>query len=689
MKSLCKECWGFVLAAGILACIPLLAAASPGDRGTRTPLPPGTQLPCEAAPYAQWAIVNFEDLAARDAAQPKPEGPPMPLLVPAPRECEEEEPEEEPPPPGLVLPESQTGPAPVPEAASPGPTTNYLALEDMAIVGSSYWVIPPDTDGAVGLSKVMVALNNNYRIQDKAAGTVLSTVAMSSFWSAAGGSGYFDPRTLYDPYNSRWIVAAVCNSGSANSAILVGVSQTSDPSGLWYLFRVDADSTNVSWADFPTIGFNKNWVAINVNLFNNSTGSYTASKMLVADYPQMRAGVYSGTFITGTNFCASPVATYSSTENTLYAANHLSSAGATYRVDTITGTPSAPTYTTGTTKTRTGGAWAQISGNILPQAAPLSGTSSCGSPPCKLETQDVYIRSTPVMRAGYVYYSQTVGLPSGGYTHTAVQWTKVEASTGNYADGGRVEDPTATSTNGGKWYAYPHIAVNQYGDMVLGFSQFASDQYVASGYTVHARGDAAGVMNDPYIYKAGEDYYNMTFSGSRNRWGDYSKAQVDPSNDTDLWILDEYAKARTGTDDGTGVNSSRWSTWWARLAPTIPSETAPGTGGTTTALAWTSKTAQTWQVNAGATSGYRVYRGIPANLPDLLNSNVDCCLRGTTASWSTHTLAGLDDDPSSVAGRFYWYLVVGASFWGEGSAGNATAGARVLNSTGTCRSWVQ
>ena len=82
--------------------------------------------------------------------------------------------------------------------------------------------------------------------------------------------------------------------------------------------------------------------------------------------------------------------------------------------------------------------------------------------------------------------------------------------------------------------------------------------------------DPAGSLRDPFIYKPGEDYYHKDFGSGRNRWGDYSKAQVDPSDDRDLWVVTEYAKARTGVDDGpTGSNSSRWGTWWARLGPAV------------------------------------------------------------------------------------------------------------------------
>src|SRR5262249_45356428 len=52
-----------------------------------------------------------------------------------------------------------------------------------------------------------------------------------------------------------------------------------------------------------------------------------------------------------------------------------------------------------------------------------------------------------------------------------------------------------------------------------------------------------------------------------NRWGDFTTTQVDPCDDQSLWTLQEYAKTRTSTDDGTtGSNGSKWGTWWAEVA---------------------------------------------------------------------------------------------------------------------------
>src|SRR5205085_7108789 len=242
-------------------------------------------------------------------------------------------------------------------------------------------------------------------------------------------------------------------------------------------------------------------------------GAFTAGLNLVLDYGQARAGIGTGTLytLTGGGFCAGPATTYSATEDTLFVVTHLSSGGGTYTFDWITGTPSAPVYNVGgLAKSRTGGGWTQPSGNILPQSAPVSGTSACGATPCKIETADAQVRAAPVYRGGYIYYTQTVGIPAGGLTHTAAQWTKLlatgssAANNGNFVDGGRIQDATATATNGGKWYSHPHIAVNSVGDVLVGFTQFSSTQHPSSGYAYHDHSDPAGTMRDPVIYKAGE-----------------------------------------------------------------------------------------------------------------------------------------------------------------------------------------
>ncbi|MFN2529857.1 MAG: lamin tail domain-containing protein [Pyrinomonadaceae bacterium] len=466
-----------------------------------------------------------------------------------------------------------------PLVPSPAPAATFLAQEDGPKIGGSTFTIPPDTQGAVGLDKLFVNTNQNYRVQDKASGAPLSTVSADSFWASSGGTGFFDPRIVFDPYHERWILAVDSNSSSANSSIELGISDTSDPAGTYHLFRFIVGCANGSggcsaggeWADFPMIGFNKNWVAISMNMFSIASNINNNSKLLVLDYPTLLTGSASGTIFSGLSigFCNHPAETYDSTEETLYLAEHISSAGGTYKLSTITGTPGLPTLNIGLTKTRPGGGWTQPTGDILPQncvpGLPLP-TFTCPASLRFIDVGDAQVRNNVVFRNGSIYFAQNIGLPAGGLTHVAVQWTKIDTA-GNFVDGGRIDDPTATNSNGGKWYAYPSITINHNDDLIIGFTQFASDQFAAAGYAVRLHGDAAGTTRDPVIYKAGEDYYQKTFGGTRNRWGDYSATRLDPVDDRDIWTIQEYAQQRVGTD-GLGSNDSRWGTFWAKV--TLP-----------------------------------------------------------------------------------------------------------------------
>ena len=112
---------------------------------------------------------------------------------------------------------------------------------------------------------------------------------------------------------------------------------------------------------------------------------------------------------------------------------------------------------------------------------------------------------------------------------------------------------------------------------------------------------------------------------------------------------------------------------------TPPPEAAPGSSSATAQTWGPDKSTQSWPAVSGATS-YTLYRGTLGQLPNLLNSGNDSC----TVYTGTSTSASDSSSPASVPGHLYWYLVTASNSSGQGSAGNATAGARQGNSTGTC-----
>ena len=345
----------------------------------------------------------------------------------------------------------------------------------------------------------MSTLNSNYVIQRKSDGKVLSRVSMTSFWSRLGMRHPFDPRVLYDPYSDRWLVSAANDPLLASSAILYGISDTSDPQGTWHLYAIDADPTNATWADFPTLGFDHSTVAIGVNMFAAGTGTYVSGRLIALDYAALRAGA-SGQPVDLTipgGFALQPAVTYSPTEATLYLVEHVDSISATYRFWSLRG--STLTVVGGAPKTNPLGPWGTPGpGNFLPQADGRG-----------VDADDSRVGNA-VFRNGHVWYAQTINLPpSGGVgfgLHTAVQWVELDTN-GAFVQGGRIEDARAMPWNGGHSYAYAAIAVNAQDDVLVGFSDFQSNDFVDAAYAYRSGADAPDTMRAPVTLKDGEGPY--------------------------------------------------------------------------------------------------------------------------------------------------------------------------------------
>ena len=86
-----------------------------------------------------------------------------------------------------------------------------------------------------------------------------------------------------------------------------------------------------------------------------------------------------------------------------------------------------------------------------------------------------------------------------------------------------------------------------------------------------------------------------------------------------------------------------------------------------------------WMAASGATE-YRLYRGTENDLSGLFDASPDVCARGTYLP--TTTGPTIPDSPNP--GGMLWYLLTAANAEGEGTAGSATFGTRILNSRGEC-----
>jgi hypothetical protein len=161
-----------------------------------------------------------------------------------------------------------------------------------------------------------------------------------------------------------------------------------------------------------------------------------------------------------------------------------------------------------------------------------------------------------VYRSSTLYATHTVFLPASTPTRSAVQiWSGINPSA-PAPTLCRIDDSTATY-----FRAYPSLAVNADGDMLVGYSRFASTEYASAAYAYRDTDDSVCGFRDEVVLKAGEAPYVLTGSGTRNRWGDFSSTVVDP-NETDLWTVQEYAESPANT----------WGTWWGMVEPQPPTD---------------------------------------------------------------------------------------------------------------------
>jgi hypothetical protein len=422
-------------------------------------------------------------------------------------------------------------------APSPPVTASFLAVLD------DDTAIPPDTMGAVGPNHVMTTLNSQARIQNRS-GAKLSTVSLNSFWASLGGLDVFDPRVTYDPMAGRWVFSAVANSELPSASVLIGVSATSDPTGQWFLYRVDVDPDNLVWADFDSVGFNKDWIVVSANIFHNQ-GGFLGVWLWVFDKADLYANG-AGTFTllktTSQNaFTLAPAQTYDNTLATLYLVEDWDGSVGQLRVSAITGAVGAEVLTVGTALPTTTHRWDYLaSDDFAPQLGATRG----------IDAGDSRILSCSY-RNGSLWVAQTAFVPFGAPTRSVAQWWQFLPD-GTVQQFGRVEDPT-----GNQFFAYPSLAANASNDVLLGYSRFSALQYASANYSFRFGNDPPGTMRADTVLKAGEGAY-VKVASKLNRWGDYSATCVDPLNDLTLWSIQEYAAA-----------SNRWSTWWGRVDPDL------------------------------------------------------------------------------------------------------------------------
>src|SRR2546422_11540735 len=117
------------------------------------------------------------------------------------------------------------------------------------------------------------------------------------------------------------------------------------------------------------------------------------------------------------------------------------------------------------------------------------------------------------------------------------------------------------------------FAMDQSGDIALGFRVSSASLHPQVHYTGRLAGDAVGTMaqgEGSIIDGAGSQT-----GSSLSRWGDYSGMSVDPSDDCTFWYTNEYIPSNGAFNWRTRIGSFKFSSCGGGPARDIPVSRTP------------------------------------------------------------------------------------------------------------------
>lgn len=485
-------------------------------------------------------------------------------------------------------------------------TSSSFAGQASSPVTCSYFAHgcnPPDMALAAGPSLVLQGVNTQFAVYNTSGALQPGwPVSAQNFFNvpnepdgcdttagAATNHSPFlsDPRALFDPATGRYWASVlqvedalgIAPGCPFTSLIWVAVSKTADPNGAWnvYAFNTTAAGQDGFANDYDQIGVNGQGLYGSANMFHeNAQGNVDGfyAEVFEADKAQMEAGTSDFTVhaffnMQGNgpgsrkfgNFLADTVQP---------AMNEDSSAGADETfVDTVDG----PDLNNGHLCGFAGGGFNQaceglvvwrmhdplgpspsFGGTFVPTApfllAPPQTQPSCSQ--C-VDSLDLRITGTPVIRNGVLYGSWDTAIQNSTQVVPGIEWAAVTlssntATTGYYSFQG---DGSAT---------FGTLMPDAQGNLTMVFDHMSSTTNPEIRYITKSAG-AANFSGPGALLKAGESSYRPQLCGTSAlpvcRWGDYEATSFDGAGH--IWFASQYANHYTSTTDSQfGRN---WSTW--------------------------------------------------------------------------------------------------------------------------------
>ncbi len=386
---------------------------------------------------------------------------------------------------------------------------------------------PPDTNGAVGATQYVQWVNAEFAVFDKATGALLSgPTEGNALWHGFGGgcehNNDGDPIVQYDKIANRWILTQFSITTLPYTQC-VAVSTTSDATGTYNRFSFSFGS---DLADYPKLSVWPDAYYMSFNLFLDG-GSFIGADACALDRNAMLTGNAAQIIcFQQTSSVASLLP--SDVDGTIAPAAGEPAFFMNFGKNAIQLWKFHVDFTTPANSTFTG-----------PTVLPVANFTarcfrSCVAQPGTSQLLDG-LGDRPMYRLAYRQFPS--GVESLTFNHsisTGVRWYEVRSpnATPTIFQQGTFNPDTST-----RWMG--SIAMDQAGDMALGYSVSSKSVYPSIYFTGRVAADAPGSMEGEQLIVSGSG----SQTGGQSRWGDYSAMTVDPADDCTFWYTQEYIQS--------------------------------------------------------------------------------------------------------------------------------------------------
>jgi Purple acid Phosphatase, N-terminal domain len=455
---------------------------------------------------------------------------------------------------------------------------------------------PPDTNGDVGSTYFVQTVNTSIGIYNKSTGALVSATTFDSFFGGSApctADNNGDPIVLYDQYAQRWFILDFAWSGTNNGSYYsVAVSKTSNPTGDWWQYCLQADSSLMN--DYPKSGIWHDGIYTTANMFNFTTSAFQHSKVWVFKKPDIYNGTLTVQSLTDSSYEAWSIlpsnakgSSAPTGPNYMYAmdADEYGSPS----IDAIYSWKLAVDWNNSNNTTWTGPSTMTTAAfGLTASRIPQSGTST--------QLDSLYGRL--MYPANY----RKVGSQESVYVcHVAeynstrqMRWYEIRINSGNssiYQQGTFAPDSTH------RWMG--SIAGDKNGNIAMGYSASSSSIKPAIRYAGRLSTDPLNQLSQGEATMIQGNGYQTSYT----RWGDYSSMTIDPDDDETFWYTQEYY-ASNGTNWQTRIGSFKMTSTPDTTPPVISNVASGSISDTGATISWNTDEAATSVVHYGLTTSY-------------------------------------------------------------------------------------